>query len=366
MWSFALQNLFGVFHSLTMNINLLIPNLFWSDTSQPEIYDGLLMHSLETLLSKSLSRTNSSLEMEIWLCKQFNLEQQHGNWPIAPVMLHLDAPVLAKTSKDFWMRADPVHLRIEQNHIMLADSQSFEISPEEAEQLIQDLNHNLGNQDFIFSAFHPHRWYIRIPKAPEILTHTLSHVTCKNINDFLPAGKDSIIWHKIFNEVQMLLHEHPVNQARESRGELIINSIWPWGGGNILQSIHTPYTHAWSNNDFSQSLALAASNINYSNLPRDVNKWLQTKISGNHLVVLDSLRSQAIYKNAYEWRETLRNLEHNWFLPLYTAIKNGKIKQLTITTSNESASHDFVITRSDLWKFWLFSKPLFTHSRKIN
>ena len=100
-----------------MNINLLIPNLFWSDTSQPEIYDGLLMHSLETLLSKSLSRTNSSLEMEIWLCKQFNLEQQHGNWPIAPVMLHLDAPVLAKTSKDFWMRADPVHLRIEQKDV---------------------------------------------------------------------------------------------------------------------------------------------------------------------------------------------------------------------------------------------------------
>ena len=303
-----------------MNINLLIPNLFWADTSQPEIYDDLFIHSLETLLSKGTSRTDSSLEMETWLCKQFNLEQQHGNWPTAPLMLHIDAPMLAKTSKDFWMCADPVHLRIEQNHIMLADSQSFKISPEEAKQLIQDLNHNLGNMNFIFSAFHPHRWYIQISEAPEMQTHTLSQVTCKNINDFLPTGKDSIIWHKIFNEIQMLLHEHPINQARESRGELVINSIWLWGGGNILRSIHSPYTHIWSNDDFSQSLALAS--------------------CVNHL----------------------KNLEHNWFLPLYTAIKNGKVSRLTITTSNEIASHDFVITRSDLWKFWLLSKPLYTHS----
>ncbi|ALQ50224.1 phosphoglycerate mutase [Nitrosomonas ureae] len=346
-----------------MNINLLIPNLFWSDTSQPEIYNGLLIHFLETLLSKGISRTSSSLEMETWLCKQFNLEQQHGSWPIAPLMLHIDAPALAKTSKDFWMCADPVHLRIEQNHIMLADSQSFKISPEEAEQFVQDLNHNLGNSNFIFSTFHPHRWYIRIPKAPEMQTHLLSQVTCKNINNFLPTGKDSIIWHKIFNEVQMLLHEHPINQARESRGELIINSIWLGGGGGILQSIHSPYTHIWSNDDFSQSLALASS-INRLNLPIDVNNWLKTKIPGNHLVVLDSLRSPAKYKNAYEWRETLKNMEHTWFIPLYTAIKSGKVSRLTITTLNEIALNDFVITRSDLWKFWLFRKPLFTHSRK--
>lgn len=352
-------------HSLTMNINLQIPNLFWSDASQPEIYDELLMRTLEILLSKAISKTTTSLEMEPWLCKQFNVTQQHGNWPVAPLMLHIDAPVLAKTSKDFWMHADPVHLRIEQNHIMLADRQIFEISPEEAKQFIHDLNQNLGSNDFTFSALHPHRWYIRIPKAPEIQTHTLSQVTCKNINNFLPTGNDSIFWHKIFNEVQMLLHEHPINLARESRGELTINSIWLWGGGNKPQTIHSPYTNVWSDNTFSQSLALA-SNINYLALPTDVNKWLQTQISGNHLLVLDSLRSPAKYKNAFSWRETLRNMEQNWFLPLYTALRNGKIKQLTISTSNEVASHDFAITRSDLWKFWLISKSLFTHGTRIN
>jgi hypothetical protein len=343
-----------------MNLNLLVPNLFWPDSSQTEIYHELSAPSLEALLSKSTATMNPPQEIEAWLCKEFNVAKHQNDWPIAPLMLHTDAPALAKTSKDFWMRADPVHLRIEQNHIMLADSQAFKISIEEAEQMVQDLNHNLGNHNLSFFPSHPDRWYIRTPKTPEIFTHTLSHVTCKNINNFLPSGAESIVWHRIFNEIQMLLYEHPVNQARESRGELAINSVWFWGGGNMPQSAQSPYTHIWSDNDLPRALALA-SNTDHSRLPADAQEWFQTQISGNHLVVLDALQGKAKYRNAYAWREALVNMEKNWFLPVYTALKKGKINQLTITALNETSSQRFEITRSDLWKFWRITKPLSAH-----
>ena len=132
-----------------MNLNLLIPYLFWPDVSQPEIYNDLSTPSLEVLLSKSIAMRRQSQEMEIWLCQAFNVAKQQ-NWPIAPIMLHIDGSDLMKASKDFWMRADPVHLRIEQNHIMLADSQAFKISKEEAEQIVQDLNGHLVNNHFFF------------------------------------------------------------------------------------------------------------------------------------------------------------------------------------------------------------------------
>lgn len=357
------QELFSSNSTLTMNLNLLIPSLFWPDTSQPKIYDDLSVPSLEALLSKSTSKMNPPQKVETWLCQEFNVAKQKNDWPIAPLTLLIDAPALAKTSKDFWMRADPVHLRIEQNHIMLADSQAFQISIEEAEQIVQDLNHNLGNHDFSFFSLHPERWYIRMPKAPDIFTHTLGHVTCKNINNFLPTGSDSIVWRKIFNEIQMLLHEHPINQARESRGELTINSVWFWGGGYMPQLTQSSYTHVWSDNDLPRVFALV-SNTNHSKLPADTQKWLQTETSGNHLVILDALHGKARYRNAYSWRETLGNMEKSWFLPLYTSLKKGKIKQLTITALNEDSSQSFVITPSDLWKFWLRSKPLPAHKEK--
>jgi hypothetical protein len=346
-----------------MNLNILIPNLFWPDAAQINIYHELPVHHLEALLSKSVLTTSPAQEMEIWLCRQFNIAQQQNDWPIAAIMLQIDAPDLATASKDFWIRADPVHLRIEQNHIMLADSQAFRITEEEAKELTQALNHNLADYDCMLLPLRPDRWYLRLSKIPDMRTYTLGQVTCKNINNFLPSGIDSIIWHKIFNEIQMLLHEHPINLARESRGELSINSVWLWGGGKLPQSIRSPYTQVWSDDDFVHTLTLI-SNTQYAKLPANADEWLMTQPQGDHLVVLDLLRGKAKYRNAYSWRETLTAMEKDWFSPLHTALKQGKINQLTITALDETSTRNFTLTRSNLWKFWLITKPLSVYSEK--
>ncbi len=111
------------------------------------------------------------------------------------------------------------------------------------------------------------------------------------------------------------------------------------------------------------ALALA-SGTNHSKLPADADEWLMTRPAGDHLVVLDSLRGKAQYRNAYGWRETLKTMEQNWFAPLHTALKEGKINQLSITALNEASPRDFSLTRSDLWKFWRITKPLSIHSKK--
>lgn len=123
------------------------------------------------------------------------------------------------------------------------------------------------------------------------------------------------------------------------------------------QSIQSPYTHIWSDHDLLRALALA-SNTNHSKLPRDASEWLQTGITGNHLVVLDALLGKAKYRDAYGWREALKDMEENWFSPLHIALRKGKIKQLTITSLHENSSQDFVIMRSNLWKFWLMTRSL--------
>lgn len=341
-----------------MNLHLLIPALFWPDTSQKEIYHDLSVPSLEVLLSKSTLTTNPPQDIDSWLCQTFNIAQQQGHWPIAPITLNSDDPSLLKNNQDFWMRADPVHLRIEHNHIMLADSRAFHLSAEEAKQITQDLNKHFCNDDLIFLPLHPDRWYIRTPHTPEMFTYTLNQVTCNNINNFLPAGKDSAIWHRIFNEIQMILHEHPINQAREARGELIINSVWFWGGGKMPVSAQSPYTHIYSNNELLRALALSSKVQHYAELPVGAAIWQATNTSGNYLIVLDALLGKSKYKDAYGWRENLRIMEKDWFLPLLTALKEGTIDHLTITALNEySSQQDFMITRSNLWKFWLAAKP---------
>lgn len=339
-----------------INLHLFIPSLFWHDTSLPEIYHELPSSNLKTLLTKSSKTEEPPQNIEAWLCNAFNITKQQ-NWPIAPITLHAESTNNISIDNDYWLRADPVHLRIEQNHVLLADSQAFNISIKESKLLADSLNQHFAKLGLEFSPLSHDRWYIRLTKVANMKTCELSQVTGKNINYFLPSGTDSIFWNNISNEIQMLLHEHPINKSRSARDELTINSVWLWGGGIMPKSINSIYHKIWSNNLLSHALALA-SDTKHEELPLDLKKWQTTAPSGNHLIVLDTLWRKTQYNNAYGWREDFKNLEENWFSPLYVALQKGKINKLTLTSLNTNSTRNFTITRKNLWKFWCVKKPL--------
>jgi len=343
-----------------INLHLFIPSLFWHEPTLPEIYHELPTPSLGALLAKSTKTKEPPQEIEPWLCNTFNVTKQQ-NWPVAPIMLYAEDNCKIDTRADYWLRADPVHLRIEQNHILLADSQAFNISIKESKQLADTLNQHLAKDGIEFLLLNHDRWYIRLSQTPNIKTFALSQITGKNINDFLPSGEDSLFWHNIFNETQMLLYEHPVNQARLARNELTINSIWLWGGGIMPESVKSSYHKIWCNDLLSRALALASA-TQHAKLPPNAEIWQQSAAPGNHFVVLDTLWKKIQYNDAYGWREEFKKLEQNWFSPLYAAVQEGEINKLTLTTLNENFTRSFTITRKDLWKFWSTTKPLSTYT----
>ena len=78
----------------------------------------------------------------------------------------------------------------------------------------------------------------------------------------LPAGGGANALRRLGAEMEMWLHEHPVNQARQARGSLIANALWVWGGGAPAIAIHrsavpnaTGAAVAWANDLFVDGLA---------------------------------------------------------------------------------------------------------------
>lgn len=47
-----------------------------------------------------------------------------------------------------------------------------------------------------------------------------------------PARADREVT-RVLNEAQMFLHQHPINAAREARGQLTANALWCWGFGGL-------------------------------------------------------------------------------------------------------------------------------------
>ena len=67
--------------------------------------------------------------------------------------------------------------------------------------------------------------------TPALVTPALDTAAGRPLRELLPQGADAPRWRRWQNEIQMLLHAHPVNQARASRGRAAATSVWFWGGG---------------------------------------------------------------------------------------------------------------------------------------
>lgn len=346
-----------------MKLHLLIPSLFWPDAAFTAIYSDLPLPSLENLLAKSTDTSSVLQELEPWLCNTFNVARQL-DWPVAPITLKIDGNGEINTGEinaedNYWMRVDPVHLHIDHDQILLADSRVFKISQEEADQLVETLNRHFreNRQQISFLPLRPDRWYLHVAGMIPAQTHLLGEAASKNIKSLLPYGDNASPWRSLFNEIQMLLHEHPVNRSRETRGEVAVNATWLWGGGVMPKSVASPYTYAWSNDPLTASLAMMSA-THHSALPSDANTLFQHPAIGHHLVVLDALHGKAQYGDAYGWRESLKKLEQNWFEPVSGMLRQRILSEITITALGSAMTRNFTLRSGDLRKFWRRPKSL--------
>jgi len=326
----------------SLNCQLLIPDLFWSSGNEAGREQGF--PALCTLLGRANSARGRAQDMEEWLCRAFAVNKQQ-DWPVAALTLVSDG---GSPDDEYWLRADPVYLRLDSGQLLLADTRSFAITAEEADRLTQSLNSHFSGAGMLFYVLHPERWYLRVAIPPQLQTRLLAEVVGKNIDEFLPVGKDSIYWHGVYNEIQMVLHDHAVNEAREAAGNPPVNSVWLWGGGRLPDVVKKPSAHVWTDECLAKGLALA-SGAGISSLPQNAQAWLaQTPAAGAHLLILDSLRAAAQYRDRARWLEDIQQLEIRWFAPLLTALQRGEIQELTIS----SGAWSFIVARADLWKLW--------------
>ena len=337
-----------------MHCHLLVSDLFWPDRDFRDIYRELDTPALEQLLGKGRRQHADAGSAEAWLCAQFNLDKQ-GDWPVAPYSLLADG---GEPGAHHWLRADPVHLKLDGNRLVLADSGIFPVSQQEAESLTDCLNAHFSGDGLSFYPLRPDRWYLRAEAAPALETTALPEAAGRSIDALLPRGADAASWRTRLNDIQMLLHGHAVNEERESAGKLPINSIWPWGGGRLQDSVSAPCDAVWSRDPFAAGLAQAA-HIAARNLPDGAADLLRASASeGVNLILLDRLRGAAQYGDAHGWREGLQQLEHDWFAPLLQALRQERVGMISLHALGPAGVLSAETTRGDLRRFWRRVKPL--------
>src|SRR3569832_1817754 len=222
------QHLPGSLLCYTRRMLFLIPHLFPSARMLAAATQEQRLPALPTLLARGTRQSSPTEEMEAVLCEALDIARQQ-DWQVAPISHEADDSVAGAA---YWLRADPVHLRVMRDRIVLADSDTLELTQPEADALTAAIGQHFG-AGLSPIACHPKRWYLRLDAAPRLTTHARSVAVGCDIDPLLPHNDDAMQFRTWLNEVQMLLHDHPVNLAREARGALPINALWLWGGGPL-------------------------------------------------------------------------------------------------------------------------------------
>jgi hypothetical protein len=133
----------------------------------------------------------------------------------------------------YWLYAAPVHLVLQRDSFSLAAPAPLVLEADESVALTAALNKHFEADGLRFF-WHENLWFLRLKDNPNIETIAPEATLNKDVSAYLPTGEGAINWASFTNEIQMLLFEHPVNQAREAKGLPAINSIWCYGGGQSV------------------------------------------------------------------------------------------------------------------------------------
>jgi hypothetical protein len=130
-----------------------------------------------------------------------------------------------------WALLTPAHWHLGTDQLTMRDPEELALDAAASRALL-DAVHDLFAADgctLVWGA--PLRWYLSHPSLATLRTASPDRVIGRNVDPWLPPGPEARHLRRLQNELQMRLHEHPLNAVREAAGRLPVNSVWISGCG---------------------------------------------------------------------------------------------------------------------------------------
>jgi len=272
-------------------------------------------------------------------------------WPVAAWTRAGEADSVSVEGA-WWLRLDPVHLRVDTSHARLFGAWALDLDQAEADGLSGLLNEHLASDRMRIEAAAPGRWYLALAQAQDLATTPVTAVAGRNADLFQPTGADAGAWQRRLTELQMLLHDAPINREREGAGRLPVNSLWPWGGGFLQAPTRAPGAVLADEDPLARGLGRLAG-CAVDDAPADLREWPSTG-PGETVAVDTRVRDHLVHGEIEAWLEALQRLEAGWFGPALERLQRREIDELVLDPGDGREWH---VTRGAVRRFWVRVSP---------
>jgi hypothetical protein len=117
-----------------------------------------------------------------------------------------------------WALVTPVHWRVGSDAVHLADPRELGLTDADSRALFDAVRPLFETEGITLTWGAATRWYASHASFEGLATASLDRVIGRSVDAWLPAQREARLVRRLQNEVQMLLHTHPLNAAREATG----------------------------------------------------------------------------------------------------------------------------------------------------
>jgi hypothetical protein len=158
-----------------------------------------------------------------------------------------------------WLCADPAWVEPDMSGARLLACGHMQLSVADAAALAESLAPLFQEQGMQLALTTPDRWHLRLPPGTAVPDFPAPEQALgENLLQHLPQGADGRRWRILQNDIQVLLHQHPLNAPRRAAGLPPVNSLWLWGAGVLPVQVRTARQGVVSDDPLLRALAVRA------------------------------------------------------------------------------------------------------------
>lgn len=341
------QNISFLIGMCSMQLTLLVPGLSWA--RDDDLTSLLAPNPLPGLnqLYRFAKRQVGSVVLSEWY-QSF----------LPNVSLLAQAKTLLKLPEEGnYGLASPITLRLNRDSITLADGGVLNLTMAEAQSFAAILNEFLRADGWCFYPLLPDLWVWQSQAEVEAKLNPLCDVVGKNIEGFLPQGRDALSLMSLLTEVQMFLFAHAKNTERQKQGLPMINGLWLWQDLPVGSTDLTD-TLVFTDQPWWQIMVpcLPAPDRFSTYL-----QWceLHQPKQQKHVILLEDILSSMQYQDVWGYQAMIQSLDERFFVPIWQALRSGSLNTLYLCMHGENGGGLRVHHKSH-WAFWRRNKPLFS------
>jgi hypothetical protein len=174
-----------------------------------------------------------SLDMphERALGQALQLPDTDGAWPWAALSNETatDAP------QAFF---SPCHWQIGMDQVVMRHPAELQLTETESQALLAAMQPFFAEDGLTVRYMTPTQWHVQGELLRGLRSASMDRVIGMNLNPWLPKNDAAQAVRRLQSEMQMLLYNHPVNDARSAQRQLTVNSFWVHGAGVLIAPTH--------------------------------------------------------------------------------------------------------------------------------